>query len=81
MLLSASRLDAPPRILDVLVLSPLGVLPKLQNRRIGTRLIEHALATAEGQGVPLLFLEGSPDYCVGLRDPEPATADSSHPGR
>jgi len=132
-LLSASRLDAPRRIVDVLVLSPLGVLPGFQNRGIGTRLIEHALAAAEGQGVPLLFLEGSPDYyskrgferadevgfrspslripapafqvarlsayepwmtgtlvysetfwaldCVGLRDPEPATADSSHPGR
>ena len=61
-LLSAGRLDAPPRILDVLVLSPLGVLPGFQNRGIGTRLIEHALAAAEGQGVALLFLEGSPDY-------------------
>src|SRR5450631_150335 len=49
-LLSPSRLDAPRRILDVLVLSPLGVLPGFQNRGIGTRLIEHALATAEGQG-------------------------------
>jgi putative acetyltransferase len=132
-LLSASRLDAPRRILDVLVLSPLGVLPGFQNRGIGTRLIERALATAERQGVPLLFLEGSPDYygkrgferadevgfrspslripapafqvarlsayepwmtgtlvysetfwaldCVGLRDPQPATTDASHPGR
>ena len=131
-LLSASRLDAPRRIVDVLVLAPLGVLPEFQNRGIGTRLIEHALAAAEGQGVPLLFLEGSPDYygkrgfgradevgfrspslripapafqvarlsayepwmtgtlvysepfwaldCVGLRDPEPETAGSSHPG-
>jgi putative acetyltransferase len=61
-LLSSSRLDTPRRILDVLVLSPLGVLPGFQNRGIGTRLIEHALATVEGQGVPLLFLEGSPDY-------------------
>jgi len=61
-LLSASRLDAPRRIVDVLVLAPLGVLPEFQNRGIGTRLIEQALAAAEGQGVPLLFLEGSPDY-------------------
>ena len=131
-LLSASRLDAPRRILDVLVLSPLGVLPGFQNRGIGTRLIEHALAAADSQGAPLVFLEGSPDYygkrgferadevgfrspsmripapafqvarlsayepwmtgtlvysetfwaldCVGLRDPEPETAGSSHPG-
>jgi putative acetyltransferase len=128
-LLSASRLDAPRRIVDVLVLGPLGVLPGFQNRGIGTRLIEHALAAADAQGVPLVFLEGSPDYygkrgfgradevgfrspslripapafqvarlsayepwmtgtlvysepfwaldCVGLRDPEPATAGSS----
>jgi putative acetyltransferase len=132
-LLSASRLDAPRRLVDVLVLSPLGVLPGFQNRGIGTRLIEHALAAAEGQGAPLLFLEGSPDYYgkrgfgradgvgfrspslripapafqvarlsayepwmtgtlvysetfwaldfVGLRDPETATADLTHPGR
>ena len=132
-LLSAGRLDAPRRIVHVLVLAPLGVLPGFQNRGIGTRLIEHALAMAEGQGVPLLFLEGLPDYygrrgfgradevgfrspslripadafqaarlsayepwmtgtlvysepfwaldCVGLRDPEPAGAGSSRPGR
>jgi putative acetyltransferase len=61
-LLSASRLDTPRRIVDVLVLSPLGVLPEFQNRGTGTRLIEHALAAADSQGVPLLFLEGSPDY-------------------
>ncbi|AWN31838.1 GNAT family N-acetyltransferase [Streptomyces sp. NEAU-S7GS2] len=61
-LLSAGRLDAPRRIVDVLVLSPLGVLPQFQNQGIGTRLIEHALAAADAQHAPLVFLEGSPRY-------------------
>lgn len=61
-LLSASRLDAPPRLVDVLVLSPLGVLPEHQGHGIGTALIEQALPAAEAAGAPLLFLEGSPAY-------------------
>lgn len=61
-MLSACRLDAPRRIVDVLSLSPLGVLPVFQHQGIGTRLIQHALAAADGQGVPLVFLEGSPRY-------------------
>ncbi|MYR47007.1 N-acetyltransferase [Streptomyces sp. SID5910] len=61
-LLSAARLDAPRRIVDVLSLSPLGVLPEFQRQGIGTRLIAHALEAADSQGVPLVFLEGSPHY-------------------
>ena len=61
-MLSSGRLDAPERIVDVLVLSPLGVLPRYQNQGIGTRLVRHALAAADTRGVPLVFLEGSPDY-------------------
>lgn len=61
-LLSAVRLDAPRRIVDVMSLSPLGVHPDAQGRGIGTRLIEHALAAADELGVPLVFLEGSPLY-------------------
>jgi putative acetyltransferase len=72
-LLSGSRLDAPSRIVDVLVLSPLGVLPEFQHRGIGTRLVEHALAVADQQEVPLLFLEGSPHY-YGKRGFERADA-------
>ena len=61
-MLSASRLDAPPRLVDVHVLSPLGVLPEFQGRGIGTALVAHALAAAERAGTPLVFLEGSPRY-------------------
>ncbi|HTJ70849.1 MAG TPA: N-acetyltransferase [Actinospica sp.] len=61
-LLSASRLDAAERLVDVLVLSPLGVLPEFQGRGIGTRLVRAALDVAEECGVPLVFLEGSPTY-------------------
>jgi putative acetyltransferase len=62
-LLSASRLDAPARLVDVYVLSPLGVLPPFQRRGIGTALIRHALAeAAAATTVPLVFLEGDPAY-------------------
>ena len=61
-MLSACRLDALPRLVDVYSLSPLGVLPEHQRHGIGTRLIEHALEVADRQGIPLVFLEGSPDY-------------------
>ncbi|MEE6311438.1 N-acetyltransferase [Plantactinospora veratri] len=61
-LLSACRLDALPRLVDVMSLSPLGVLPEFQRRGVGTRLVAHALAEADGRGIPLVFLEGSPLY-------------------
>ena len=61
-LLSASRLDAPSRLVDVFVLSPLGVLPEFQRQGVGARLIQAALAAAEARDVPLVFLEGSPTY-------------------
>jgi putative acetyltransferase len=73
LLLSAARLDAPRRIVDVLTLSPLGVLPDRQRRGIGTRLVREGLAAAEGRGVPLVFLEGSPRY-YGARGFERASA-------
>jgi putative acetyltransferase len=61
-LLSAGRLDAPARLVDVYVLSPLGVLPAHQRNGIGTALVAHAIAEADRAGVPLLFLEGDPGY-------------------
>jgi putative acetyltransferase len=72
-LLSASRVDAPSRLVDVLVLSPIGVEPEQQGQGIGTKLITHALEAADARGVPLVFLEGPPDY-YGDRGFEPASA-------
>jgi len=72
-MLSAGRLDAPQRLVDVYVLSPLGVLPTHQGRGIGTRLVNEALAAAEEERVPLVFLEGDPGY-YGSRGFERAVA-------
>jgi putative acetyltransferase len=44
------------------VLSPIGVDPDHQGRGIGTRLLGHALAAADREGVPLVFLEGPPGF-------------------
>lgn len=59
---SRNRLDAPERLVDVQVLSPLGVLPAYQRRGIGSALIRRGLEMLDGAGVPLVFLEGDPRY-------------------
>ncbi len=61
-LLTRSILDAPRRLVDVLVLSPLAVVPAHQRRGIGAALVRHALAQARLRPEPLVFLEGSPRY-------------------
>jgi putative acetyltransferase len=61
-MLSACRLDAEPRLVDVVSLSPLGVHPDHQRQGVGTALIDAALGAADDRGVPLVFLEGSPTY-------------------
>ena len=61
-LLTRNLLDAPRRLVDVLVLSPLAVRPGHQGHGLGSRLVRHALAAVEGRPEPLVFLEGSPDY-------------------
>jgi putative acetyltransferase len=54
--------DAPRRLVDVLVLSPLSVHPDHQGQGVGTALVTRALRLLEGRPEPLVFLEGSPDY-------------------
>lgn len=71
-MLTHSWVDAPRRLVDVYVLSPLGVDPDHQRRGIGTRLVAAAIEAARDSGAPLLFLEGSPLY-YGPRGFEPAT--------
>ncbi|HEY1178734.1 MAG TPA: N-acetyltransferase [Phytomonospora sp.] len=60
-MLTKSLLDAPKRLVDVLVLSPLAVLPEHQGQGVGSALVRHAIAAAGGDW-PLVFLEGDPGY-------------------
>lgn len=56
-------LDAPRALVDVLVLSPIGVDPALQGQGIGSALITRSLETLDDAGAaPLVFLEGNPRY-------------------
>ncbi|MBE1877214.1 GNAT family N-acetyltransferase [Myceligenerans pegani] len=61
-----SLLDAPRRLVDVQVLSPLAVTPELQGRGIGSALVRHGLEVLRGRGVPGVFLEGDPGYYARL---------------
>jgi putative acetyltransferase len=60
--MSRGWVDAPDRLVDVLVLSPLSVVPEHQRQGVGGALVRHALAEAERVAAPAVFLEGSPAY-------------------
>jgi putative acetyltransferase len=55
-------LDTPKEVLDVLLLSPIGVRPDVQGEGIGGQLIRTALAALSQRSEPLVFLEGHPGY-------------------
>ena len=57
-----SLLDAPRRLVEVQVLSPLAVMPEHQKRGIGSALVRRGLKAVAEQAVPLVFLEGDPRY-------------------
>ncbi len=62
-LFTPSFVDAPDRVVPVLVLSPLGVRRDLQRQGIGAALTRHALASLERtRAEPAVFLEGIPAY-------------------
>lgn len=61
-LLSRGWVDAPQRLVEVLVLSPLSVDPDVQGRGIGATLVRTALEAAEEAAAPAVFLEGDPRY-------------------
>ena len=55
-------LDALPRLVDVLVLGPVGVRPDLQRGGIGSELIIRSLEVIAARSEPVVFLEGHPTY-------------------
>ncbi|MGX1541027.1 GNAT family N-acetyltransferase [Streptomyces adustus] len=57
-----SLLDAPRRLVEVQVLSPLAVRPGHHKRGIGSALVRHGLRILAERPVPLVFLEGDPGY-------------------
>lgn len=57
-----SLLDAPQRLVDVQVLSPLAVAPEYQKRGIGSALVRQGLKALAERPVPVVFLEGDPAY-------------------
>ena len=59
---SHSWLDARRELVDVLVLSPLSVLPDRQRGGVGSALVAAAVEAGRRLGTPALFLEGSPTY-------------------
>lgn len=60
--LSRSWVDAREALVEVLVLSPLGVLPSVQRSGVGTALLAAAVSAARESGAPAVFLEGSPTF-------------------
>ena len=61
-LFTRSLLDAPTRLVEVQVLSPLAVIPERQRQGIGSALVRRGLETVATHNVPLVFLEGDPGY-------------------
>lgn len=60
--LSHAWLDARSELVDILVLSPLSVLPAHQKRGVGRLLLAAAVAQAQQLGAPVVVLEGDPGY-------------------
>ena len=62
-LFTRAILDAPKQLVDVLVLSPVGVRPGLQHQGIGTAMITWSLKQmVENRPEPAIFLEGDPFF-------------------
>ena len=55
-------LDAPNKLVEVLVLCPVAVLPDRQRGGTGSRLVEESLRMVEHRDEPLVFLEGDPGF-------------------
>lgn len=55
-------LDAPPRLVEVLVLSPLSVDTAVQRQGVGSALVRRSLEVLQQRPEPIVFLEGDPAY-------------------
>lgn len=64
--LSRAWIDAQPALVEVLVLSPLGVAPAHQRRGIGRALCAAAVQRGQQLSAPAIFLEGDPGYYARL---------------
>lgn len=60
--LSRGWIDAPARLVEVLILSPLGVAPAHQRRGFGRALCDAAVERAGQLDAAAVFLEGDPAY-------------------
>lgn len=47
---------------EVLCIGPVSVLPSFQNKRIGSKLLEHSISEAKKLGFKGMILFGNPDY-------------------
>lgn len=61
-LFTQNLLDAPRRLVDVHVLSPLAVRPDRQGKGVGSALVRHGLQVMADRDSPAVFLEGAPGY-------------------
>ena len=59
---SASLLDAPQRLISVQVLSPVAVLPRWQRQGVGSAMVRRGLQILIERSVPVVFVEGPPQY-------------------
>jgi putative acetyltransferase len=57
-----SFLDAPRRLVAVQVLSPVAVLPIRQKHGVGSAMIRRGLEILAERAVPVVFVEGPPQY-------------------
>ena len=65
-LYSRVLLDAPRRLVEVLVLSPVAVRPDCRNMSVGSALINESLRALATRPEPLVFLEGQSAQSLGL---------------
>lgn len=64
--LSRGWIDADRQLVEVVILSPLGVLPTHQRRGVGRALCDAAVQQARQLDAPAVFLEGNPAYYARL---------------